>query len=74
MNEVLPNRPLLREAIRYDINVKELSENHNSSSVRNYHAMVISELVGSFMAGVSCCSSPTVSDATKHIEEYLFFS
>ena len=74
MNEVLRNRPLLREAVRSDMNVKELSENQNSSSVRNYYAMVMSELVGSFIAGVSCCSSPTVSDATKHIEEYILFS
>ena len=74
MNEVMRNLPLLREAMRSDMNVKELSENQNSSSVRNYHTMEMSELVGSFIARVSCCSSPTVSGATKHIEEYIFFS
>ena len=42
-------RPLLREAIRSDNNVKELSENQNSSSVRNYHAIVMSKLVGSLL-------------------------
>ena len=42
MNEVMRYRTLLREAIRQDINVKELSDNQNSSSVRYYHAMVMS--------------------------------
>ena len=66
MNEIMRYQPQLREAIMSDMNVKELSENPNSSCVRNYHTMVMSELVSSFIAGVSCCSSPTVSDATKH--------
>ena len=72
MNEVIRYRPLLRETIRSDINVKELSENQYSSPVRNYRAMGMSELVGLFIARVSCCSSPTVSDATKQVEESLF--
>ena len=74
MNEVMRYRPLLPEAIRSDVNVKELNENQNSSSVRNYHAMVKSEFVGSLIARVSCCSSPTVSDAIKHVEESLVFT
>ena len=70
MNEVMCYRPLLLEAIRCDINVKELNENQNYSSIRNYQTVVKSELVGSFIARVSCCSSPTVSD----VEESLVFT
>ena len=53
MNEVMRYRPLLRESIRSDVNVKELNEYQNSSSVRNYHAMVMSEVHSLFVFRVA---------------------
>ena len=46
MNEVMRSRQLLREAIRSDIILEELSEHPNPSSIRNCHFILLPEFVG----------------------------
>ena len=62
MNEVMRYRSLLREAIMSDVNVNELNE---------CCGKVIA--FGSFIARVSCCSSPTLSmlkNLSFHLKVY----
>ena len=45
MNDVMRSRQVLREAIRSEINVKDLTEHPNSSSILNGRVIVRPELV-----------------------------